>query len=199
MGTLDVAAVRRVPCRLSFGCTNLALAWPHGGTGMGAVREPILKRFSAAFPVPLEAFGGAPAEYLEPGAAWGVGGRIRTIDDDAIGKAFPNTSAGATTQRKLVTDGPSSTVRAGNWMSGREFVLVLTPEGATHAKSATQPDVDAPFVVLYRALPVMGDPLEIAFNRTDDLGILFAFMGLPHATRGTMAWGKRADLAAVFP
>ena len=102
-------------------------------------------------------------------------------------------------QRKVVASGPTQTVRAGNWMSGRSFTLVLTPEGATHAKSATAPDVDAPFVILYRCLPVMGDPLEIAFNRTDDLGIQFVWMGIPDASSRTMAFGRRADLVSVYP
>lgn len=199
MGVLDVRAIRRVPGRLAFGCTDLTTAWPHGGTGLGAVRDLVLVRYSQPYPVPIEAFGGAPAEYLEAGEAWGVAGRLRTFDDDAMGKAFPSTSTGTVSQRKLVT-APGS-VHAGDWMSSRGFVLVFTPEGCTHAASATVADADAPCIVLYRCLPVMGDPLEIALNRTDDVGIRFAWMGIRDSSSRVMAFGKRKDLqvTGVFP
>jgi hypothetical protein len=199
MGSWDVAAIRRVPCRVAVGCTDLTAAWPHGGTGIGVVREPFLQRYSGAWPVTIEAFGGVPVEYLEAGEAWGIGGVLRTLDDDALAKAFPNTAAGTVTQRRMVTAGPTQTVRAGNWMSGRSFTCVLTPEGATHAKSASTPDVDAPMVVLYRCMPVMGDPFKIDFTRQRDVAIPFAWMGIPDSSSRTMRMGRRADLALVFP
>lgn len=199
MASWDPAAIRRVPCRVAVGCTDLTAAWPHGGTGIGVVREPILQRYGGSWPATMEAYGGIPVEYLEAGEAWGVGGVIRTLDDDMLAKVFGNTAAGSVTQRRVVTVGPTQTVRAGNWMSERSFTVVLTPEGATHAKSATAPDVDAPLVVLYRVLPVMGDPLQIALTRTGDVGIRFAWMGIPDSSSRTMRMGRRADLALVFP
>lgn len=199
MGTLDVRAIRRVPGRLAFGCTDLTLAWPHGGTGIGATRDLIATRFGAGYQVAIEAYGGEPVEFIEPGEAWGIGGRIRTFDDDALGKAFANTATGAVSQHKVVS-APGS-VRAGNWMSARSFVCVFTPEGATHAVSATAPDVDAPCIVLYRCLPVMGDPLEIALTRQDDAGIRFAWIGIRDSSGRIMAFGRRSDLqqTGIFP
>ena len=192
MGALDVRTIRRVPGRLAYGCTDLTAAWPHGGTGLGAVRGIMLRRYSASFPVTIEAYGGIPVEYLEAGEAWGIAARVRTDDDDAISTLFPNTAVGTTTQHRVVS--APGTVKAGAWASAREVVLVFTPEGATHAQSATAPDVEAPFVILYRALPMLAEQAEIAFHRTDDLGIPALFMGIPHSTKGTLKWGRRRDL-----
>lgn len=195
MATHDVRAIRRVPGRLAFGCTDLTLAWPHGGTGLGVVRDIELVRYAREWPATSEAFGGMPVEYLEAGAAWGVRGVLRTLDPDALDKAFGNTSTGTVSQRPVVSSGPTDTVRAGNWLSARSFVLVFTPEGATHARSASEPDVDAPFVVLYRCLPVMGDPFQIVLNRGADVSIPFAWMGIPDSSSRVMKMGSRRDLS----
>jgi hypothetical protein len=199
MGTIDVRAVRHVPGRLAFGCTDLTAAWPHGGTGLGVVHGLILTRYGTAYPATAEAFAGDPVEYLEPGEAWGIGGRIGTLDDDMLGKAFPSTPTGTISGHEYVT-APGS-VHGGDWMSSRSFVCVFTPEGATHAASATAADVDAPFIVLYRCLPVMGDPLEITLNRKQDVSIRFAWMGIRDSSSRVMAFGRRRDLqvTGVFP
>lgn len=195
MADHDPRDVLHVPCRLAYGCTDLTLAWPHGGTGLGIISKPVLRRYAAEWPVTSEAQGGIPVEYLEAGEAWGVRGILRTLTDDVVGKVFPNTSAGDVSQRKVVAATTSGTVRAGNWMSSRSFVLVLTPEGATHAKSATVPDVEAPFVILRRCLPVMGDPMEIALQRNQGVDIQFVWMGIPDTSGRVMAMGRRGDLS----
>ncbi len=43
MGTTDVSQVLRVPGRLCINPTNLATAWPHGGTGLGVVGSSVLE------------------------------------------------------------------------------------------------------------------------------------------------------------
>lgn len=193
MATLDVSAIRRIPGRLAFGCTNLALAWPHGGTGLGAVRDVVAERVGAAYPVTIEALGGEPVEYLEPGEAWKLRFRVRTLDDDMMAKEFRTTAAGTVTQRRLVTF--PSTAHAGEWMSAREFAVTFTPDGATHAVSATAPDSDAIFIHFYRILPVMGDPLAIALNGTEDIGTQCAWMALRHSSKGPLAIGRRRDIS----
>ena len=159
----DVRDVRRVPGRLAVDCTDLSLEWPHGGTGLGSTAGCTLTRFGGSYPITVEAFGGEPVEYLEEGAVYGLGCVLRTWNDDMLQTMFRNTVEGQVSQRRLIKE--PSTVRAGNWMSPRARVLVFTPEGSTHAEDANQPDTDAPFIVLYRAIPLVEDTAELYFER----------------------------------
>lgn len=193
MTAYDPRLVRRVPGRLAYGCTNLASVWPHGGTGLGLVRGVVYREYGADYPVTVEAKGGAPVEYLRRGVIVGIGGILRGWDDDALSLLFPNTAAGTTSQRRVV--GGTETVRAGNWMSGSGVVLVFTPEGATHAQSASTADVDAPFIVLHRAIPMLGETAELKLNRRDDTGMPVLFMGIENTNGKTRMIGPRRDLS----
>lgn len=192
MATDDPRKVLRVPGRLAIGPTDLTLAWPHGGTGLGAVRGVRLKRFGGLWPATSEAHGGAPVEYLEAGESWALACTVRTHQDDVIRRIFPNTASGTTSQRRVVS-APGS-VHAGDWVSGRSVVLVFTPEGATQAKSATATDADAPFVVLYRALPLLAADIEIPLELGEDYALDVVFQGIPDSSGRVLAMGPRVDL-----
>lgn len=193
MAADDVRKVLHLPGRLSFGCTDLDLAWPHGGTGLGASRGVMFQAVGGAYPVTIEAYGGEPVEYIEPGVVVGIAAFLRGFTDDAVDLMFRNTAAGTTTQRQVVSE--PGTVRAGNWMSGRGVKLVFTPEGATHAKSATAPDVDAPFIVLYKAIPLIQEAAEMALQRGKEYGIPVLFQGIRDASGRTYTKGPRSDLS----
>lgn len=192
MAADDPRAIRRIPGRLSFGCTDLTAAWPHGGTGLGSTEGCILQRIGGSYPVTAEAFGGEPVEYIEEGAVWGMACRLRTFNDDAVNLLFRNTAAGTTTQRQVVTE--PGTARAGNWMSGRGILLVFTPEGATHAKSATAPDVDAPFVVFHRAIPLIQESAELNLEQDNVFGIPTLFAAIRDSSGNLLSMGPRVDL-----
>lgn len=193
MTAYDARLLRRVPGRLSYGCTDLTLAWPHGGTGLGLLRDPILRFYDGLYPVTIEAKGGVPVEYLERGDFVGFGCSLRGWDDDALSLLFPNTAAGTVTQRRITSS--AGLRRAGNWASERSVVLVFTPEGATHAKSRTAPDVDAPFVVLHRAIPMVAESAELRLQRRDDVNLPVLFMGIENAAGKTYQIGPRRDLS----
>lgn len=195
MATDDPRRILRVPGRLSHGCTDLTAVWPHGGTGLGAVKGVMLKRFGGLWPATAEAFGGAPVEYLEAGEAWAIAATIRTDQDDVIRRIFPNTAAGTVSQRRVVSAPGSTPTHAGDWVSARSLTaLVFTPEGATQAKSATSPDVDAPFIVIYRALPLIANDVEIPLELGAEWAIDVTFQGIPDSTGRVMAFGRRGDL-----
>lgn len=193
MGTVDVRRVIRAPGRLAINPTNLALAWPHGGTGLGATNKVVLISYGASYPVTIEAFGGEPVDYLEKGEVWGMGFIVRAWDPTALATIFPNTSVGAVSQKRGVS--APGTVRAGNWVSDRSVKLVFTPEGATHAQSSTQQDVDVPFVVLYKALPLLQAQAELMFSRTEELKVPALFMGVRDASARTVVIRPRADIS----
>lgn len=194
MAAEDARTILRIPGRLSYGATDLTTAWPHGGTGLGSIRSVHLLRQSAAYPVTIEALGGEPVEYLEPGEVWGLGAVLRTWQDDVLSTLFPSTSlsTGTTTQRKIL--GVPGTTKAGTWMSARAVKLVFTPDGAGHAKSATAPDVRAPFVVLYRAVPLVREQQEMALEHHTEWGIPVLFMGIRDSSARILAMGHRSDL-----
>lgn len=193
MAADDPLEILRVPGRLAHGCTDLALAWPHGGTGLGKTKMIVMQQRGTPYAVTMEAFGGEPVEYLEPGIIIGLACRIRTANDDALSLIFPNAAAGTTTQHQVVSD--PGAVRAGNWMSGRGVVLVFTPEGSIHAKSATVPDVEAPFVVLYNAIPLLREDVDVPLSRGEEWAIDVVFQGIRDSSARIRKMGRRADLS----
>jgi hypothetical protein len=189
----DPRKVMRVPGRLAYGCTDLTAVWPHGGTGLGSVRQVAWVERSVPYPITIEAMGGEAVEYVEPGVDVFLTFVLRTNDDNALQKVFRNTAAGTTSQRRLVTE--PGTVRAGNWMSGRAVTpLVFTPEGSTHAWARATPDVDAPFIVLYSAIPMIRDDLEIPLERTDEWAIQTTWRGIRDSSARVFARGARKDI-----
>lgn len=192
MGTVDVRRVIRAPGRLAINPTNLAQAWPHGGTGLGATNKVMLISYGASYPVTIEAFGGEPVEHLEKGEVWGLGFHMRAWDPNALATLFPNTSVGSVSQKRGVS--APGAVKAGQWISDRSVKLVFTPEGATHAQSATQQDVDVPFVVLYKALPLLQAQAELVLARTDELKVPALFMGIRNASSQILEMRPRADI-----
>lgn len=190
----DNRKVLRVPGRLAYGCTDLSLAWPHGGTGLGSIRQVAWVSRAVPYPVTLEAMGGEPVEYIEPGIDCWLACTLRTNDDDPISKVFRNTAAGTSSQRRVVTE--PGTVRAGNWMSGRAVSpLVFTPDGSLHALSRSTPDADAPFIILYRAIPMLREDLEIPLERTDEWAIQTTWRGIRDGSDRVYARGHRRDLS----
>lgn len=193
MATINPARVRRIPGRLAWGCTDLTAVWPHGGTGLGNVRGIVVRQERRDFIVTAEEFGFEPVERIQGGEVYAVAAILRDEDDDMLSKVFPNTAAGTTTQRRVVST-PGS-VRAGALATARGGVLVFTPEGATHAKSATAPDVDADFFVLYRALPAVEESAEVQRTRDADVGLPVVFLGVRDSSGRIAAQGHRADLS----
>lgn len=193
MAADDARTVLRVPGRLSYGCTDLTAAWPHGGTGLGATRALVLAHTGSSYPVTAEAFGGEPVEYLESGELWGMGCFLRGYDYDALGVLFPNTATGTTSQERVVS-APGS-VKAGSWASARSVKLVFTPEGSTHAAAADTPDAPGPFVILYRAIPMLRESFELALERRQEFQFPALFQGIRDASSRIMAFGPRGDLS----
>ena len=193
MAADDPRRILRLPGRLSFGATDLTAVWPHGGTGLGATKGVQFTIAASAYPITSEAKGGEPVEYLEPGVVVALGCTLRTFEGDAVDLLFRNTAAGAETQRQVVSE--PSTVRAGNWMSGRGVLLVFTPEGMTQAQSATAPDVDGPMLVLYRAVPLIEEQARLDLERGREFGIPVIFRGIRDSSGRIYKMGPRADIS----
>lgn len=191
MGAPSAASIRRVPGRLAFGCTDITLAYPHGGTALGEVRDVIFRRFTRDFPVTAEDKGGQPVGYLATGNVWGCVAFMRGFDDDVI-ELLRGGSEGTTTQRAQYD--ANTTYRAGYDLTADAVKLVFTPEGAAHAKSASVPDADAPCWVLWNAVPLLDETADFLLQRDEELGVPLLFMGTEDGSGRTLSVRRRADL-----
>lgn len=180
------AAARRVvraPGRLVANPTNLAAAFPYGGTELGSTKGLTVRPFAGVFPLTAWELGGAPIEYLHRGAAWGCSGFLRGADDDAIAAIFPNHAAGAVTQHQVVSE-PGS-VAAGHRLSNVSLKLLFVPRDSTRA----------PAWILYRAIPMLEEQAELEYAVEDEFGIPAVFMGIPDTTGRTFVHGRIEDLS----
>ena len=186
--------ILRVPGRLAISCTDLNLAWPHGGTGLGAVMDVIFRRYSQDYPITIEEGGGEPVEYLQAGSVYGCVAFARGWDDDVLEAAF-QANTGAVSGKSVIDI--DSTVEAGTRLKSFAKTLVFTPEGSTHAKDPTKPDAKAPFWVLYSAIPMLDGAPDFALQRTAELGLPLLFMGLRDGSGRILSVGPRADVSVT--
>ena len=87
MGAADLDTVYAVSGRLAKACTNLATAWPHGGTGLGLVGEVSVLPQRAARLLIYEEFN-APGGVIRAGGPVELRCRTRNWDADAIASLF---------------------------------------------------------------------------------------------------------------
>lgn len=185
MGAPDARTLLRAPGRLAFGCTSLATAWPHGGTGLGNVKGIELRNYSVYFTVTAEEYAGDPVEFLQRGTSWGIGAFCRGADDDLLARLFPNSAAGTVTQHRRVTE-PGSAVKAGMRMSTGQGNLVFTPYDTDRIQT----------VVLYRAVPLVEEQAALVkLAVAEDYGTPALFMGIRDNSGRVIDWGRKEDLS----
>jgi len=164
--------------RMAYGCTNLATAWPHGGTGLGLVGGISLSPPSDY------------AQHLSEGinSTWEVtwrggnlvmGALVEGWEDDAYGKVLPNVS-GTTIQW------PGSTTTIGTSMDPRALSpLVFTPRNQT----------EHPAVILYKAIPILTPQAQMALSSFRFLNIPVLFVAQPDASDRLGAMDLLANLS----
>jgi hypothetical protein len=184
MATYDVRSVLRAPGRLCYSPTDLSTAWPHGGTGLGAVRGVTVRPFLSQFPVTAEERGGEPVEFLRPGEWWGLSAFLRGWDPDAVGRIFPNTVTGTVTQHPGV-EIPGSSVRAGHRVSDNAVKVLFTPDNTD----------DVPAVLFYAAVPALDAQAELYFGREQELGMPVIFYGLRDSSERIVNIKRLKDLS----
>jgi len=127
VATPAVTQALRVPGKLSYGPSDLTSAYPHGGTGLGLVRDIRLTRdVVAERRIRATEYGGETVEALVPGQEWVISFLLRGFDNDAISTVFPNTFTGATDSLEGIRE--PGTIRAGELLSDQ--AVVKTAQGA---------------------------------------------------------------------
>lgn len=184
MSTGDVRNVFRVPGRLSFGATNLATAYPHGGTAIGIVGAKVLRPAIAQYVVTAEEFGGDPIEHIVTGYSWVLTCLLREYDSDVIAKLFPSTSVGSSTGKRVIKHGSGNLAHplASNRVMSN---LVFTPNDQTKHVG----------FIMYRALPEVDGSagLAMALNQNQEIAVAFTSMRKQTAAE-SMQIGFLADL-----
>ena len=139
MSARDATKIIRVPGRLAVAPTNLATAFPHGGTELGAVRAVALRLRQRDFDVVAEEFDEVVETVHGAMRVVGLACLLRQFDDTVIAKVFPSTSTGSSSGSKVI-DIPG-TARAGRLASATAVKYVFTPDNQT----------DHQAIILYKA------------------------------------------------
>lgn len=172
--------VMRSPGRLSIAPTALGV-FPHGGTALGIVRAIEIIPNIKYHPVTAEEYGGIVVDQVLASESWVLAALLRSLDDDAIANLFPNTAAGSVSQRRVIN--APGTVRAGSLRAASAVKLVFTPDSP-----------DLPFVVLYRAIPMVDEAAKLTMAAGDALEIGVVFHAVYDGSTRMVSMGRAEDL-----
>lgn len=142
MAAIDPTKVYRAPGRVAIGPTDLATAFPCGGTALGVMaRFTLMPQESASLPrVTAEEYGGQTVEAIEIHGDVVAGCYLRQTDADVFNTLFSTTTESGGL-RYIKWPG---TRRDGALWSDKAAKLLFAPD-----------DPNQPAVILYKALPML--------------------------------------------
>jgi len=186
MATSASSQAMWVPGRLVKGPTNLAAAFPYGGTELGLVRGLWLEPRARHFEVLGEEYGQEPVEVLQLGFSFYVGTLFRAWDNDALTALWPNSAAGSSSGDRVLSW--PGTIRSGDKLSDRAFKMLFVPRDTSNH----------PSVLVYKAIPVIEDAPQVVHRITAEWRYPASFMALRDDTLTSdkaIFWGKIEDLS----
>ena len=181
MASASPDSALRVPGALIAAPSDLATAFPFGGTELGLVQAVQLRREARRELIRAEEFGAEVVDVLDLGEDYLLACSLRGWDSDAWAKVYTNTSVGAASGR--ASPHSPGAVSAGTLRSGAAFGLLFAPE-----------DVDRhPAVYFPRALALTVEALSVDLNRTGEAltGVVF------RATRRGFSAGDLCQVALL--
>lgn len=161
--------VRFIQGKLVKDPTNLAAAFPYGGTELGLTTSILFKPGVRSRQHGAEEFGGAYVESTFIGEVAMLCLTIRGFDADILTRVFPNVSAGATTGNTGI-DGKVSGGGVnvpGYRMSGKAFKLLWVPDDTEVSEA----------LILYSAIPGVEETAALAFATSEEWGVPVFFLG----------------------
>lgn len=183
MATADQREAMRIVGRLCSGPTDLAAAFPHGGTALGMVTRATFRvGLRRRVHLGLE-YGNEPIEVTRGGQTAVLGVLIRGYDNDMWSRIFTGTTAGAETG-KTVAAYPGSN-RAGRLGSDDAVTLLYSPRDTEKH----------PALIIYRAVPLLEETAEMRFSMNEEFGVPGLFLGLRNASGSVWRMGRLEDLA----
>jgi hypothetical protein len=174
-----------VPGRLAINPTNLATAWPHGGTGLGMVEACALELTEKAYDVWAQEWG-CVADQIEQESRWAIGFQARGQDETLLPYVVTQTATGATSGKKKLLWDPSATgYKPGRRRSARAVVLLFTPDAQSDHRA-----------ILFRcALPNLAtERALINLEHGDELKTPLVFLAVPSASKTPAEWALLEDI-----
>ncbi len=184
MANANVLNIRRIPGRLVKNPTDLAAAFPHGGTPLGVTRDMEFRMGIQTTAITAEEFGAQQIEYVYAGELAIFAAVLREYDVDAVQQIFPDAVAGTCGQLPNINYNVTGSKRSGLLLSSKSFKLVFSPDAL---------DRD-PFVVLYKAIPLVEETSLMALSLSEELGVGVVFAGIPDGTDRVYTVGNREDI-----
>jgi len=170
--------------RLSYGCSNLSLAWPHGGTGLGQVGEVYFEPPASYKMLPAEE-DNITQKILYMGGDAVLGARVRgwhpDTADAVLSSIFPNVTD---VSGKMRIDFPGSGIVAGEEMPALT-PLVFTPN---------RPE-DHPAIILYKAIVLLEESARLALSTMRWLAVPLVVVGIPDGSGRVAVMGPLASLS----
>lgn len=154
----ELAAALSVPTRLVVAPTNLAAAYPYGGTSIGLVRDVVLEVQSADLEVTAEEFGQEVVDVVDGGESWKIRAAVRGWSRAAHDALFLEASTSSTTGKPLAV-APATNRRAGRLRSSDAVVLLAVPHDPTRH----------PAILFRSAIPRRAAPLLVEFGLSTEL------------------------------
>lgn len=181
MADFNPRDIATIPGKLCVDPTDLAAAYPHGGIGLGVVRNIEFSSEIKYSPVMAEEFGEV-VESIATAQGCILTATLQSWDPEALRNIFWNTEEGTTTARRKVKE--PGTVRAGHLLSSRSKVLLFSPN-----------DTDRdPMLIIRRAMPYPVDSARASLRLDSDVALAFGWLGIRDTSGRLYEWGMRKDI-----
>tara|TARA_R110000824_G_scaffold89186_1_gene218907 strand:+ start:1385 stop:1939 length:555 start_codon:yes stop_codon:yes gene_type:complete len=182
MGVADSGKVLRVGGRLCINPTNLATAFPHGGTALGMISEAVFQPGLKRYEVTAEEYGGEPIDLVITSETVVFGCLLRGMDSDAWSTSFEDTTTGSSSGEKVV-EYPGAT-RAGTLASARSVKLLYSPDDIQND----------PAILMYSACPILSETAELALAISQEMVVRVVFQGIRDTSGNVYQIGLLEDL-----
>lgn len=164
--------------QLCINPTNLAIAFPHGGTGLGVVGDVVLKQIFLTEKArgADDRHAGESLETWYVGESWIMAWTLRQWDNDPLNAWYQQRIAGAT--RTVIADqysGVAGVRRPGTKLSTSAVKLLFSPNNPSN-----------PGVIFYKAVPIFEDEHEIQLSATEEQKVAIMAEAMYHQSIGKL-------------
>jgi hypothetical protein len=178
----EASRVIRASGRVVVAPTNLATAYPYGGTEVGLTRACVLQPLGTGFRIVSEGLGEA-TDVLEASNEYVFACLLRGWDDDAIESFFAGGYREGLVAKRATWSAPGTTT-PGESALNRALKVLFVPDDVLHV----------PAVLVYRGVPDWGPNAALAFQRREELGLPLALDCLRDNLGRIVSVGILADL-----
>lgn len=164
--------------------TNLAGAYPYGGTPLGNFAGVQFRPHIRTRQVTAEEYGGQTSNVVFAGEGAILVGVVRDFDVDTVTAMYPNAAPGGSGSAVVSSDLGSGATLPGTMLQAVAAVVLLAAREPTN-----------PSVILYNAMPVVDEQLQAAYSVGAEMGMAVSWVATPDSQSRTWKWGRLEDLS----